>query len=61
MFCHVVFMTEFWKNLKAGNQLSRWQNDLLLRNRGIATGFSPISRYTENFGKKPMCSDVKNK
>ena len=34
---------------------------LLLRNPGIATGFLPVSRYTENFGKKLMCSDVKNK
>ena len=34
---------------------------LLSEHGAIATGFSPISRYIENFGKKPICSDVKNK
>ena len=33
---------------------------LLSEHGAIATGFSPISQNKENFGKKPMCSDVKN-
>ena len=33
---------------------------LLSEHGAIATGFLLISQNTENFGKKPMCSDVQN-
>ena len=35
--------------------------NLLSEHGAIATGFSLISQNTENFGKKPMCSDVRNR
>ena len=34
---------------------------LLSEHGAIATGFSLISQNKENFGKKPMCSDVRNR
>ena len=37
------------------------ENNLLSEHGAIATGFSLISQNTENFGKKPMCSDVRNR
>ena len=37
------------------------ESSLLSEHGAIATGFSLISQNTENFGKKPMWSDVRNR
>ena len=42
-------------------KISLQHRTLLLKNLVIATGFSLFAQNTENFGKKPMCSDVRNR
>ena len=47
-----------WYTLACTVHSACWKKRLSV---GLQLGFSPISQYTENFRKKPMCNDAKNK
>ena len=56
----------WWDNIAndmqiMGTDLSPVGENLLSEHGAIATGFSLISPNTETFGKKPICSDVRNR